>query len=525
MKIKIFIVGLIMAVFDHVGLNAKQINYVEYSNPNVVTTDLYRQSNEFQKDFLLFLNMLDQTHPAFAIQSPFDVDSIRNVGLRVLSDCQSQAFFKSYLQSIVSPLKDGHTGVFLEFNMDFCYPFYLFIDQNGFMLEGISTQYEDYLGKKVCRINNVDAVEVMDGFREIMICENELNFQKMVCGWMQLYDMWENTPYSEQDSTLLLSFADGTEIKLEPQKATDIKMSWQQQLHNSSESPRTPSKLPFRYQIFEDEKICYFQFNACMDQNTYRFQYLMGQIDGLSEAELEEKIAGVPRFDTFLEEMFQAIRNNEIETLVVDVSENSGGNSMLCDQLLSWFKFHDNTEGFGQQIRFSKLWEASYPVLSDKVKKTFSENNISYRLGSLFDWEDVDVLLSDSVLYEKMKEFFVLNSDENKIFKGNVVFIQGKDTYSSAGQLIVEAIDNEIGIVIGEKSSYRPCHYGDLLGWELPNTKAQGYVSHKFFVRPDSERCGEDCVIPQVYIPNTWSDKINGVDACWNWILENYNKK
>jgi hypothetical protein len=125
---------------------------------------------------------------------------------------------------------------------------------------------------------------------------------------------------------------------------------------------------------------------------------------------------------------------------------------------------------------------------------------------------------------EKTDSYFVRNEDENKVFKGNVIFIQNAKTYSSAGLLITDAVDNRIGVVTGNKSSYRPCHYGDLLAYELPNTKIRGFVSHKFFKRPDAEKCDETSLTPAVYIPATWQDILEGKDIHWEWILEHYGK-
>ncbi|QZE13624.1 hypothetical protein K4L44_13770 [Halosquirtibacter laminarini] len=83
-------------------------------------------------------------------------------------------------------------------------------------------------------------------------------------------------------------------------------------------------------------------------------------------------------------------------------------------------------------------------------------------------------------------------------------------------------MDNNIGIVIGDKSSYKPCSYGDLLSFELPNTKIKGFVSHKIFKRPDASQCNIECLVPDVLLQPTWNDLLEGKDIYWNWVLENY---
>jgi hypothetical protein len=115
---------------------------------------------------------------------------------------------------------------------------------------------------------------------------------------------------------------------------------------------------------------------------------------------------------------------------------------------------------------------------------------------------------------------FIRNEEESKVFNGNVIFIQNAKTYSSAGMLITDATDNRIGVVVGNKSSYKPCSYGDLLAYELPNTKIRGFVSHKIFQRPEAEKCNEDSLIPENYIPATWQNVLDGKDIYWEWILK-----
>jgi hypothetical protein len=121
-----------------------------------------------------------------------------------------------------------------------------------------------------------------------------------------------------------------------------------------------------------------------------------------------------------------------------------------------------------------------------------------------------------------MSKYFIFNKSKSNIFTGNVIFIQGKGTFSSAGNLIVNAVDNKIGQVIGIKSNYKPCNYGDVLGWQLPHTKIKGGVSFKIFNRPDEDKCRESFISPNILIEQHWQDFLQGSDTCWNWIIEHY---
>ena len=105
-------------------------------------------------------------------------------------------------------------------------------------------------------------------------------------------------------------------------------------------SVRQDTKMPFIYKIYSDKSICYLQFNSCIDQKSLLQQYYQSRGIGWKDIsdEVEKKILLYPRFDSFLENMFKEVEAGGIKTLVVDVRNNRGGNSMLCKQLLSWLK-------------------------------------------------------------------------------------------------------------------------------------------------------------------------------------------
>ena len=172
----------------------------------------------------------------------------------------------------------------------------------------------------------------------------------------------------------------------------------------------------------------------------------------------------------------------------------------------------------GGSIRFSKLWEAQYPELAKNVKAYFQEKGQSYPFGELYDGDYGDG--EDDMMEKSIAELFVMNHSRDSLFTGKVIFLQGKGTFSSAGQLITTAVDNGIGIVIGANSTYAPSNYGDILYWELPNTHVEGTISHKYFYRADESKRGEIVLVPDVLLPTTWDDLRKGVNPCWKWVME-----
>jgi hypothetical protein len=506
----------------------QNFDFKSYSNVDIENSDAYKAGNVYQKDLLLFLDILKQSHPAFAPDgdNPFNIDSIAEDGYQWASKCQFVNDLKSYMQAIMTLLNDGHTGLLPDVNKNLVYPFLFYKDNRNLYLTGISKEQDAFLGKQISQINGRPVEDVLNSFKPTISSDNEVYFYDKVNDYMQLYSVWQNNPYCLPDSSLQLTFTDATTVFLRPVSAGEINISRIQ--------PKTPSGLvrensrqPFLYKLLPEKNICYLQFNTCLDQSALRSQYYMNNSNNLSDEELEKRLSQYPRFDAFLEEMFQTIQTNQIKTLVIDVRNNSGGNSKLCDVLLSWLKPQKEIKSGSSFIRFSTLWEQHYPALAAEYKQAFMEKRQLYEQGKLYDNAFLSQLLTkkeESSVLEKIDSWFIQNEDESKVFKGNVIFIQNAKTYSSAGMLITSAIDNRIGAVVGNKSSYKPCSYGDLLAYELPNTKIRGFVSHKIFKRPDAEKCHEISLIPEFYIPVTWQDVLEGKDIYWECILKHYGK-
>ena len=497
----------------------------KYMNHEIAKLAMYQDGDDYQKDLLLFLDMLKESHPAFSSEfiPPFNIDSLKRVGYEWGKSCSSIAQLRTYLQSIATQLNDGHTTLLPVISKNLIYPFMLFKENGKVYLRGVNQEYKASLGKEIVEINNQKTLKVIDSFRTLISSDNDTYFYDKVESFMQLYSVWKDHIYCLPDSTLHFKFSDGSMIPIRPISKKDINLSVLSN-NESSNSIRKNTKLPFLYEVLPEKNICYLQFNACVDQSSLRSQYNMIKAENrISKEAIEEKLSQVPRFDDFLADMFKKIREEKIQTLVIDVRDNSGGNSRLCDVLLSWLKPYEDIKRFSSLIRFSKLWEETYPSLANGYRQALLGHENSYKIGKIYSSAFLSSLISkkDS-MPGKGKEYFGLNRVNNLFFEGNIVFIQNAKTYSSAGLLISTVMDNDIGIVIGSASSYKPCNYGDILYWELPNTNIRGTISHKVFTRPNIAKCAEASLIPTVLLTPSWLDVLGNKDVCWEWILSHY---
>ncbi|MDR0231905.1 MAG: hypothetical protein LBI82_07275 [Dysgonamonadaceae bacterium] len=501
-------------------VSISQENAVLYKNSKVENSEKYKTGNIYQKDFLLFMDILRTSHPAFCDDAtfPFNINRTEEDGYLKLDKKPNKENLQLLLQMVAAQLNDGHTFISntLDFSNNAFYPINIRKYSGSYYIRVIDKEYESVLGCAIKTINEIPIDSVINDFGKYISHENHNELEVRAIECLLLPYFWQQIPYCRQDSTILISFEDGQEISISAKYRKDMNLAVIPQ--QGTEELTKPNNQLFSYQINENSKICYLQFNACMDYNTLVYQIEMTAKNEEQKQKMYEKLETqkgfYPKFDHFLENMFAEISAKNITALVVDVRNNGGGNSALCNQLLSYLLDYKDLKEISSFIRISELFKLKYPEIFKRAID-FNENIV---IGNLYNCKDLNIGEDNEDILNK---FFPVNNDSSKIFRGKTYFIQGKGTYSSAGDLIILARDNKIGTIIGENSIYRPCNYGDILMWQLPNTNITGGVSHKYFIRPQESLCYEDAINPDIVIESSTDEVKKGIDVVWRWITDN----
>lgn len=121
-----------------------------YTNADVTASREYRQGNDYQKDLLLFVDLLQNCHPAFAPDrtAPFDLQSVREDGYRWARACDSDSRFRYYLQSIISRLRDGHSSLWPMPDYGRIYPFAVLPVKGRIVLQAVDNGTHSGSGRR-----------------------------------------------------------------------------------------------------------------------------------------------------------------------------------------------------------------------------------------------------------------------------------------------------------------------------------------------------------------------------------------
>ena len=439
------------------GQNAPKLH-----NEDIESSERYQKGNIYQKDLLLYVDILDETHPYYANEA--NRTKLNKRVKKMYKECakiDNTRDFKAYLQRLASQLHDGHTSIYYWENLNSIFPLGLVIDGDKPCIINITSQeHSDLLGKEVKAINGRPTKEILAMARPLVSADNDVNFEKLVTQYLMLTDFWNMLGMSDKE--LRLTFTDGSSATIPAIHKSNLKIAQLQR--NTANRVTAQRGVLFDYTIFEAEGICYMQFNQFADRVTH------------------PNYPQLARFDDTMRDMMAEMEAKGIETLVVDLQYNGGGNSMLGTVLLSWLQPYKETQNVSVTLRYSDLLCQHYPYYQN-----FTVEGKPLERGKCYDFWSFDHSKDYVVDYEKQQDStqHVINIDPERVFKGNVVFIQGRDSFSSATLLLTLAQDNGIGTIIGELAGGKPCHYGDILYCTLPNTETLATVSHKHFVRPN----------------------------------------
>ena len=446
-----------------------------------------KAGNLYQNEVMNLLAFIKEFHPLPLVdEAAFTrFETYAEALCDKLDERMERPAFQVELNRWLALLRDAHT--FLMLDDASLYPFTLRYYEGSFYFRSLPDSVPDCTGKELIAMNG-RAVDSL--IQELMVyVPSENQVKACITGsFFMNHKAFLNALGIDTDRDIRFMFADGGEVRLP--SSLDKGAAGSHQVKQVLHPVTARRNEPFHYQITGDT--CYFQFNAMID----KFSYWQGC--RLMQVSPDKAVAdSLPLFADFLDEMARAMAVHNVNRLVIDMRYNGGGNSVLGDVLLEFLgvSFQD-IRPFRSYIRVSDFLQTCYPALLIRDKYE------SMR-GKLVEQNQV------------MNDLAADMPKPSSRFHGEVTFIQGQNTFSSANYLLTLVKDNALFPIIGIPTSQSPTCFGDVLCVELSYTQIKGYISHSYFVRPD-ERNQETSLLPDSLVRTSLKDWLNGKDACWD---------
>jgi C-terminal processing protease CtpA/Prc len=166
-------------------------------------------------------------------------------------------------------------------------------------------------------------------------------------------------------------------------------------------------------------------------------------------------------------DIFEQIQKDKVDTLIVDVSNNAGGNS-ACGNLIADYFYAKPYQ------RYQCKWRRSEEYL--ELMKKWGATNTEYQKSA-----------PGSVLFYPSSKNEPTRGLKNR-FNGKVYVVVGANTFSSAIMFATMVKDNQMATLVGQiPENGHPNHFGEMFGSKTPNASLQLQFGVKEWIRPSGD--------------------------------------
>jgi hypothetical protein len=465
--------------------------------------------NIFQEDFDYFQKTLRESHPDIYTNLPEpEFNHQVNLMLKELATETDTLHFLAKLKQFSHLLGDGHTGPFYYKEETLFYPIIVCWFEEGWYISYISKEFAEYVGSKIVSINGKEADEFMSILMTLCKGENIYWFRETVSDVLRYSSNLKLLDLAAEDKALHLVVE-----KVEEKKELILKEVERCNYINVPFKGITQyQNVPYWGKALPSDDIYYLQFNKFRDTTS----------DNPEEEFYNWK--------SFLIQSFNCIDSLKINNLVIDLRNNSGGNSKMGDILLSFCKLPDSLATFTCDVCISELMLKNYNKELEEVKKMLEEGlnreiedfTMPYVIKQVD--EGIRWITTEGYINQQIGTLGQ-NLIMPPLFEGRIILLTGYGTFSSAVMFATICQDNGLATLYGTPTGGKPSCYGDILSLALPNTGILCGVSYKYFRRPDYTRDPSDSLYPDVWIKINPEDYFSGKDTVWGKVREDIQNK
>lgn len=205
-------------------------------------------------------------------------------------------------------------------------------------------------------------------------------------------------------------------------------------------------------------------------------------------------------FGKFADSCFTVMAQQKIPAVAIDIRQNSGGDSMLADVLLSYLTKKEYS------LMGRRYWKVSREYKDYLIQNGETGNEyLNQPDGTIWQRGDCTPRENDFV--------------SDKLFTGKVFFITGSFTYSSANMLADAVKQYRLGTIVGDTTGENVNDFGEVYSFTLPKSGIRMNMSTSYDIGAACNEKTNAPVLPDISTVPTIHDKVNGHDPALGYIL------
>lgn len=212
-----------------------------------------------------------------------------------------------------------------------------------------------------------------------------------------------------------------------------------------------------------------------------------------------------PQYQATLDEFMQEVADLGLGKIAIDLRHNPGGDSTVAFALLAYLG--QPYASFSVSARRSDVLLEQAPAYSDQTVLSLLEMMGVNTSGPTLDIPEHAIQLVINSLLPGGGQV-----DPALVFTGEVYVLVSPTTFSSAQLFTALLQDNHLGLVVGEPTGNATSFYGDQLWLDIPHTELRFSMGASWLARPDPTRPDEATLTPDVVVPTTRQDMLDGID-------------
>ncbi|MCY3414608.1 MAG: hypothetical protein INQ03_23365 [Candidatus Heimdallarchaeota archaeon] len=492
--------------------------------------------NDIIEDMRKALKLIDDIHP----------DPYRNLGGRMAFHRYAQSIMRSIpdsgltlvefgrlLSKLFLKVGDAHTQVFNPKDLDIMnpggLPFYFdIVEEKLMILATFSKEHTHLIGSNLISVEGVPFEELVIRMKEYVMAENYYSLLSSLgkSGYLFFGKLLKIILPEWQDELLINCslelitgemkyftfqpsfkiqypmFTMGSKLKLPDTTKADIVYG---EINTETYLLLINSMMTYReaYEVWHHLNVHSYDDKASEIYERYK---------GTKSPELiDEIIPGLPSATEIFRSMVIELKEKGVKNLIIDISRNNGGSSILITILLYFLFGGNNKLEISKNIstirKFSDYYNKQYPNSID-LKSVYGDGSLELQItdydfsqmpGFLPDFDSekeneynktIDMMPTFQAEFEK-KEY------ENYVKLDNILVICSSHTYSAGFTLLYYLHECGCKIVGLSPSGQAGNCFGDGLPFTLKNSKISGSISHKWYKMFNSDSRGE--VLPLDY--------------------------